>query len=37
MAELPGLRGVYAALIEQWFGADAARVIPNAAQFQLLR
>ncbi len=27
-------RGVYAALIEQWLGADAAQVIPNAAQFQ---
>ncbi len=27
-------RGVYAALIEQWLSADAAQVIPNAAQFQ---
>ena len=27
-------RGVYAALIEQWLGADAAQVIPNAARFQ---
>jgi uncharacterized protein (DUF1501 family) len=26
-------RGVYAALVEQWFGTDAARVIPNAASF----
>ena len=26
-------RGVYAALIEQWFGHDAASVIPNAAAF----
>ena len=27
-------RGVHAALIEQWLGADAARVIHNAAQFR---
>jgi uncharacterized protein (DUF1501 family) len=27
-------RGVYSALIEQWFGADAAAVIPNASTFQ---
>jgi uncharacterized protein (DUF1501 family) len=26
-------RGVYAALVEQWFGRDPARVIPNAATF----
>jgi uncharacterized protein (DUF1501 family) len=26
-------RGVYAALLEQWLGTDAARVIPNAAAF----
>jgi len=26
-------RGVYCSLIEQWFGADAARVIPQAARF----
>ena len=26
-------RGVYAALLEQWFGVDAAAVIPNAASF----
>jgi uncharacterized protein (DUF1501 family) len=26
-------RGVYAALLEQWFGFDAAQVIPNAASF----
>jgi uncharacterized protein (DUF1501 family) len=26
-------RGVYAGLIEQWFGADASRVIPNASAF----
>jgi uncharacterized protein (DUF1501 family) len=26
-------RGVYAALLEQWFGFDAARVIPNASRF----
>jgi uncharacterized protein (DUF1501 family) len=27
-------RSVYSALLEQWFGADAAAVIPNAASFQ---
>jgi uncharacterized protein (DUF1501 family) len=27
-------RGVYAAVIEQWFGADAAPVIPNASTFE---
>lgn len=27
-------RGVYAALLEQWLGFDAAQVIPGAAQFQ---
>jgi uncharacterized protein (DUF1501 family) len=27
-------RGVYAALLEQWLGVDAAAVIPNAASFQ---
>jgi uncharacterized protein (DUF1501 family) len=26
-------RGVYAGLLEQWLGFDAARVIPNAAKF----
>jgi uncharacterized protein (DUF1501 family) len=26
-------RGVYAAIVEQWFGIDAARVIPNASSF----
>jgi uncharacterized protein (DUF1501 family) len=26
-------RGVYSALLEQWFGVDAAGVIPNAASF----
>jgi uncharacterized protein (DUF1501 family) len=26
-------RGVFAAIIEQWFGADASRVIPNAGSF----
>jgi uncharacterized protein (DUF1501 family) len=26
-------RGVYAAMLEQWLGTDAARVIPNAAAF----
>ena len=26
-------RGVYSALIEQWLGTEAARVIPNAASF----
>jgi uncharacterized protein (DUF1501 family) len=26
-------RGVYAAIIEQWFGQDASRVIPNAKSF----
>ena len=26
-------RGVYASLLEQWFGMDAAAVIPNAASF----
>ncbi|MDQ2910375.1 MAG: DUF1501 domain-containing protein [Actinomycetota bacterium] len=33
-------RGVYCALLEQWFGTDAAAVIPNAAGFtrpELLR
>jgi uncharacterized protein (DUF1501 family) len=33
-------RGVYASIFEQWFGEDAARVIPNASAFarpQLLR
>jgi uncharacterized protein (DUF1501 family) len=33
-------RSVYASIFEQWFGTDAARVIPNAASFarpQLLR
>jgi uncharacterized protein (DUF1501 family) len=27
-------RGVYAALLEQWFGVDAAAIIPSAASFQ---
>jgi uncharacterized protein (DUF1501 family) len=27
-------RGVYASLLEQWLGVDAARVIPNASKFQ---
>ncbi|HVS84009.1 MAG TPA: DUF1501 domain-containing protein [Gaiellaceae bacterium] len=27
-------RGVYCALLEQWLGVDAGRVIPNAASFQ---
>jgi uncharacterized protein (DUF1501 family) len=27
-------RGLYCALLEQWFGADAAAVIPDAAAFQ---
>jgi uncharacterized protein (DUF1501 family) len=27
-------RGVYSALLEQWFSADAAAIIPNAASFQ---
>jgi uncharacterized protein (DUF1501 family) len=26
-------RGVYSALFEQWFDADAAQIIPNASQF----
>jgi uncharacterized protein (DUF1501 family) len=26
-------RGIYSALLEQWFGVDAAGVIPNAASF----
>jgi uncharacterized protein (DUF1501 family) len=26
-------RGVYAALLEQWFGTDAASVLPDAASF----
>jgi uncharacterized protein (DUF1501 family) len=33
-------RGVYASLLEQWFGFDASRVIPGAAKFtrpQLVR
>ena len=27
-------RGVYAAILEQWLGVDAARVIPEASSFQ---
>jgi uncharacterized protein (DUF1501 family) len=27
-------RSVYASLLEQWLGVDAARVIPNASRFQ---
>jgi uncharacterized protein (DUF1501 family) len=27
-------RGLYCALLEQWFGADAAAVVPGAARFQ---
>jgi uncharacterized protein (DUF1501 family) len=27
-------RAVYCGLLEQWFGVDAARVIPGAAGFQ---
>jgi len=27
-------RGIYAGLLEQWLGIDAARVIPNASSFQ---
>jgi uncharacterized protein (DUF1501 family) len=27
-------RGVYASLLEQWFGHDAASVIPGAARFK---
>jgi uncharacterized protein (DUF1501 family) len=27
-------RGVYAALLEQWLGVDAASVIPDASTFQ---
>ena len=33
-------RGVYCSLLEQWFGADAAAVIPDARRFtryQLIR
>jgi uncharacterized protein (DUF1501 family) len=33
-------RGLYCALLEQWFGADAAAVIPGSADFarpELLR
>jgi uncharacterized protein (DUF1501 family) len=26
-------RGVYASIFEQWFGVDAARVIPGASAF----
>jgi uncharacterized protein (DUF1501 family) len=26
-------RGVYASLLEQWLGADAAAVLPDAASF----
>ena len=26
-------RGVYASLLEQWLGVDAARVIPGASSF----
>jgi uncharacterized protein (DUF1501 family) len=26
-------RAVYSSLLEQWFGVDAARVIPNAGSF----
>ena len=27
-------RGLYSSLLEQWFGADAAQVIPGASSFQ---
>jgi uncharacterized protein (DUF1501 family) len=33
VAATSDFRGVYAALLEQWFGVDAARVIPHAASF----
>jgi uncharacterized protein (DUF1501 family) len=33
LIETSDFRGVYAALLEQWFGVDAAAVIPNASSF----
>ena len=33
LVETADFRGVYAALLEQWFGVDAAAVIPNASSF----
>ena len=33
LIETADFRGVYAALLEQWFGVDAASVIPNASSF----
>lgn len=33
LIETADFRGVYAALLEQWFGVDAASVIPHAASF----
>jgi uncharacterized protein (DUF1501 family) len=33
LIETADFRGVYAALLEQWFGVDAATVIPNASSF----
>ena len=33
LIETADFRGVYSALLEQWFGVDAASVIPNAASF----
>ncbi|MDX6481293.1 MAG: hypothetical protein QOG85_1803 [Gaiellaceae bacterium] len=33
LIETADFRGVYAALLEQWFGVDAAAVIPNASSF----
>jgi uncharacterized protein (DUF1501 family) len=33
LIETADYRGVYAALLEQWFGVDASAVIPNAGSF----
>ena len=33
LIETADFRGVYAALLEQWFGVDAAAIIPNASSF----
>ena len=32
--ETADFRGVYCALLEQWFGVDAAKVVPGASAFQ---
>jgi uncharacterized protein (DUF1501 family) len=33
VAATSDFRGVYSALLEQWFGVDASAVIPKAASF----